>query len=168
MKRVITEFSERIRVLAEAAGGQRALARIIGVSPGAISGWLGTAQPYETTMRDIATKTGVPREWLKTGAGDEKEIIATFRRLLSTGVLNSGAFAETPPDMDAPLPAKGLESVIEKMAARQSSTEIIATMNDVARDMTMRAPERNALTTRLTLILAKKLAEERDGYSTKN
>lgn len=74
------DFSARVELLVEAAGSQRKLAALIGVSPGTVGLWMSTTKkPYESTFRDIASKTGVPYDWITSGKGDDKAALAAFR-----------------------------------------------------------------------------------------
>lgn len=66
-------FPERVKLMIKLAGSQRALARMINVKDPTIIGWLGGAEPFESTLQKISKSTGISMEWLRDGAGDEEE-----------------------------------------------------------------------------------------------
>lgn len=70
MNRVAPGFEHRIKTLVDLAGGQRALARMIGVRDGTIIGWLGGSQPYEKNLQKIAETLRIDPDWLIHGRGD--------------------------------------------------------------------------------------------------
>ncbi len=67
-----TSFSNRLRRVVDRAGGVNAVAAAVGVSPDAVYGWLGGAQPYRRTVLKLCTKLGIAEEWLLHGNGDEE------------------------------------------------------------------------------------------------
>lgn len=73
-------FNERIKLLIVAAGSQRKLAEIFGVSPPTITGWAGGSEPFESTYQRIGDRTGLSVQWLMHGKGDEDQEIEKIRR----------------------------------------------------------------------------------------
>lgn len=84
MKSEHVEFADRARLLAQTAGSQRKLAALVGVSPGTVTGWIGEARPYTSTLAEIAEKTGVSLDWLAHGDGNTEAELAAFKRRLAT------------------------------------------------------------------------------------
>lgn len=62
--------------MAEKTGSQRALARLVGVTDTAVIGWIGGAEPYESTLKKIAERTGISLAWLRDGVGDAETQLA--------------------------------------------------------------------------------------------
>jgi transcriptional regulator with XRE-family HTH domain len=61
-------FSDRLKsVMAEKGINQDALAKGVGVSQGAVSGWLNKATPSSDKIAKIAAFMGISAEWLLTG-----------------------------------------------------------------------------------------------------
>lgn len=67
-------FAERVRTLADRVGSKRELARRVGVSAPTVLGWLAGAEPYPSTVKRIAERTGVSLEWLIAGEGNPEVI----------------------------------------------------------------------------------------------
>jgi len=76
VKRVASGFNERIKRLIGAAGSQRKLAELFGVSAPTITGWAAGSEPFDSTFQRIAERTGLSYEWLVDGKGDEKAEVA--------------------------------------------------------------------------------------------
>jgi len=66
------KFPFRLRKVADRAGGVNAVAAAVGVTPGAVYGWLGGAQPYRRTILKLCTKLGISEQWLIDGNGAEE------------------------------------------------------------------------------------------------
>lgn len=77
-----SELPARLRKLSEVAGSRRALARISGLSDATLKNWEDGMQPQESKLRDFLRSTGVAREWLVEGQGDEHEQLAQLSNMI--------------------------------------------------------------------------------------
>lgn len=104
-------FQKRIKIMVDQAGGQRALARLVGKTNATINGWLAGSIPYDATFQQIAEKTGMSVEWLRFGLGDEDTEIGNLRRTISRSI--SGVSDERLQEIpDAFIPAARLQNYV--------------------------------------------------------
>lgn len=72
-------FSDRLKkVMAEKGINQEALAKGVGVSQGAVSGWLNKATPSSDKIARIAAFMGTSAEWLLTGSAARRYSLKTL------------------------------------------------------------------------------------------
>lgn len=67
----MSEFSERIRDVAEEVGGLQRLAELIDVPRRTLGSWLEGRKPKPEAIQKIATAGGVNLEWLISGVGEK-------------------------------------------------------------------------------------------------
>jgi phage repressor protein C with HTH and peptisase S24 domain len=80
-----SDLPTRLQALTEIAGSQRKFAHDVGKTAAAVNGWLHGAAPYQSTIRQIAERTGTSPEWLALGEGDDETELGNYRRHRESG-----------------------------------------------------------------------------------
>lgn len=164
----------RLRQLIVAAGSQKELARLGGISDGTLINWLRDLGIRETKLQEFSGKLGVSIEWLRDGEGEAEEEIAKVAEVShgSTARAASGGVRESPPDMECPLaqtlPPRGMEKYMLMAAEGMEPIALVDMLGRVLRDGSVPVPERNAVALRLTTILSRKLAAQGGIHRGKN
>lgn len=65
-------LTERLSHVIMRAGGPSAVARLLGVTPPAVSAWLRGSVPYTHHQIQLAEKLGISERWLRHGEGHEE------------------------------------------------------------------------------------------------
>lgn len=75
-------FAQRILKMVEVAKSRRALARLLQVKDGTITGWENGSVPYPSTFQQIAERTKMSLQWLRDGIGKDAEQLEILRATL--------------------------------------------------------------------------------------
>lgn len=79
-----SDLPTRLRKLSEVAGSRRALARVSGLSDATLKNWEDGNQPQESKLREFLRATGIAREWLLDGEGDESEQLGRLGNIVES------------------------------------------------------------------------------------
>jgi len=153
-----TTLAERIQILVEKAGGQRALARLLDVAPGTVTGWIGGSEPYQRTIEQIAERTGVAIEWLRDGKGATDEVlVALENRVAESPRTHYGTPAFTPTErMDPARPQ--CRRVIEHITRHLSTEHFTEAQLHIMQDSSITTGERERIAQHMAAILADRLS----------
>lgn len=156
MSKRSSTLPERIAILVEKAGGQRPLARILGVADGTIIGWLGGSEPYQRTLSQIAERTGVNIDWLRDGVGEPA--LEDFSRRVAESPRPSEPPTSNPHPQGMPPEMQHCRRIIEHLTRNLSTEHFTEAQLGILRDSAISAGERERFAGLLSEILSSRLA----------
>jgi len=152
------KIAARIDLLVEKFGGQKPLARLLGVSDAAIIAWRGGAEPLDRTLHEIAARTGIPLQWLRDGAGDTADALGALeKRVAESPRTHYGTPAFTPTEpMDPASPQ--CRRVIEHITRHLSTEHFTEAQLHIMQDSSITTGERERIAQHMAAILANRLS----------
>lgn len=163
MKKAET-FAARIDRMVEKFGGQKPLARLLGVSDAAIIAWRGGQEPMPRTLAEIADRTGLAQDWLGEGRGDAEAEMERLAARLSEDPGTYRAHTSLVTARENP----HCQRIIEHLTQRMSTEHFTEAQCAIMRDTTISPGEREHIVRIMAGVLAERLSAKQQKHQTKN